>query len=808
MRVDTSAPPERLSAPAPSARRRVLSNWVDRVLGSDPGQTRLISALQATAAVAGAMLAEFLFVRVTHALQIDAQGAALRPAQAAAVAAQHHGVLVLAIMLGTLAGIVASFTAALFATPRARLENFAVLPVPMVAGLTLGLSLAPYRVLALASLVGVLTVGAYLRRFGPRGLVVGLVLFMGDLFGFLTSRELHLADLGWLTAEIVIGVLVATIAQFTLFYPSRPAALRRMRRSYMVRAREVANAASSLVQYPANPARRSRRLHRRLVRLNEAALMIDAQLDHPGALPAGWSATVLHQRLFDSELALANMARFAERLADLPLPAEIHELARQALACVGELDVLRAELTAHELLARLRAQRTGHELDRDSHIVLHRFAVSTLGFTEAVQGWRAESSGTDSAATSEETADSFQPAVMLMGGWLPGSATVSAAASLETRHSPAGGWRLRAHLRRWDRVRLAPHSRVAVQMGVAVTAAVLLGDLVSGRRFYWAVLAAFITFMGTNNAGEQLRKGFLRIAGTVVGVLLGAVGAHLVGNRTDIAIPVILASLFIGLYLIRISYAFLTVAITILVSQLYVQLDEFTNSLLVVRLAETALGAGVAALTVLCVLPLRTGRVARVAARHFLQALGEITEQATHQLANGGSRSDLRAAGRRLDAAYQAFVATMKPLGIPFVGIADSPRERLLHTAAASRHYARNLLTTIATIADIDLTPPAREQLEAAKQRLAESLDELIEHLQDSDTMSRSYVRSAALFDVVATRLEDDDYLAPAQLALRDLQLIDGAMATFAQTLGLTVHALDTDRQASHLPQPCPGTIR
>ena len=43
-------------------------------------------------------------------------------------------------------------------------------------------------------------------------------------------------------------------------------------------------------------------------------------------------------------------------------------------------------------------------------------------------------------------------------------------------------------------------------MSVAVTAAILLGDLVSGRRFYWAVL-----------------KGFFRVASTVAGVLLGAV---------------------------------------------------------------------------------------------------------------------------------------------------------------------------------------------------------------------------------------------------------------------------------------------
>jgi hypothetical protein len=40
-------------------------------------------------------------------------------------------------------------------------------------------------------------------------------------------------------------------------------------------------------------------------------------------------------------------------------------------------------------------------------------------------------------------------------------------------------------------------------MGIAVGAAIALGVLISSDRFYWAVIAAFITFMGTNNSGEQ-----------------------------------------------------------------------------------------------------------------------------------------------------------------------------------------------------------------------------------------------------------------------------------------------------------------
>lgn len=80
--------------------------------------------------------------------------------------------------------------------------------------------------------------------------------------------------------------------------------------------------------------------------------------------------------------------------------------------------------------------------------------------------------------------------------------------------------------------------------------------------------------------------------------------------------------------------------------------------------------------------------------------------------------------------------------GVRFLTSADGQPERLLQSAAAARHYARDLYT------DTDARLVLNEQ----------------------------------------TRAD----LAPTQLVLRDLQLLDGAMSTFALTLGLTVRAIDT----------------
>ena len=731
--------------------------WFDRLVGSDPGLIRLRTALQAVVTIGVAMLVEREFVSLTHALQIPSAGL-----PAATVSLQHHGVLVIAIMIGAVIGLISAFAGGLFDTTRQELRAFVAMPFLMSAGLFVGLAAGPYRVTSLAALVVVLAAGAYCRRFGPIGFIGGQVVFMGTFFGFFLHAEFALHDIGWLALEIGLGAVVAIGARYLVFSPNRRKALRRMRRSYLARARGVAAAALEVLADP-GAAAGSRRLHRRIGRLNEAALMIDVQLSDPGAIPEGWSAAALHQSLFDAELSLANMARFAEAVSRFDLEPRVTGLVRAALTAVGQGAPLQAELAARDLMSTPVGAR--------EQVLVHRFAVSVLGFVEAGNNWRA-------AATAGTT--DFTSSVTLAGGWLPGSSLVSAAASQEPGPGRGGPW-YRARL--WDRVVLAPNVRVAIQMGVAVTAAILLGDALSGRRFYWAVIAAFVTFMGANNTGEQVRKGLLRIAGTVVGALVGATLAHLVGQRTNLAIAVILVALFLGLYLMRISYAFMVVGVTIMVSQLYVQLDEFSNSLLVLRLEETALGAGVAALTVVCVLPLRTGRVAGVAARHLVQAIEVLVGQAVATLQDPAAATDLRAAARDVDAAHQSLVRTLAALRTPFGNGGDTPREQFLQAATAARNYARNLLvdTVGVQVGGADLEP--------AHRCFATSLGELQAALLEpvGGRCDRVYVRSASLF------AEPGDALTPRQLALRDLQLLDGALARLATSLGMRVQALDED---------------
>ena len=788
--------------PPPPARGPAWLDWLD---ATDPGQLRLRMATEIVLAIGVVLAAEWLFVRATGALQVPVPAQA-PPAMAAQLWTLNHALMVIAMMLGAILAMIGGFGVGMFATARAQLVTILFLPLPMLALLAVGLTVH-VRVLSLALLAVVLAVGTYCRRFGPRGFMGGMLAFMGAFLGFFIQDYVKIGQFGWLAAEIAVGVAATIVVHFAFFRPRPKAAVRRMQRSYAARARALASevaevyAASTRAAQPAVDQRAEQRLHRQLMRLNEAALLIDAQLS-PVAVSAGWSAAALHQRLFDAEVGLSNVARFALALATRPLPAPASALIVGALRGVRDADLP----AVFESAAGLRRLLDDHDpaVTSDDRVLLHRFATSVTDLGAALRAFRLypASQPPDDTVLADtvltNTGEEFQPQVFTFGGWLPGSATVAAAASQER-----GGSGL------IERIRLAPYARIAIQMGIAVGGAIIAGDAMSGRRFYWAVIAAFITFMGANTAGEQLRKSVFRVAGTVVGVIAGSLLAHLVGDLVWLQIVVVMASLFLGLYLFRINYTFMTIGITVMVSQLYVELDEFSNSLLLLRLGETAVGAGVAILTVLLVLPLHVGRVARVAARQQLEALADLADRCLDRLADPasavGSDLELRAAARRVDVAYHALVATVWPMRTPVFGSLAAWVAGFMATAVAARHYASNLVLDASTrYADLDAR--ATSGLAAARGQLADSVGAVTAALTqgsaDGDGVSRHgsparrpgprYVRSASLFARVADGLPGEPLTSRPQLALRDAQLLDGALAEAARWAGVPVTDLDT----------------
>jgi uncharacterized membrane protein YccC len=733
-----------------------------------------------------ALGAEWLFVHTTHALQITARSPDLSAAAARQLALEHRGVLVIAMLLGALIAMVFSIGVT-DPTPVGQLVTMLILPVAMVAGLAVGLAIGAHRVESLSCLVVLLTAGTWCRRFGPRGVIGGILLFVGALLGYFVRPEIPLSHIGWPVAEIGIGVAVAVAIHFTAFRSQPAKAVSRMQRSWVARSRSLIDLAARAYLYPEQSHRLARRLHRQAMRLNEATLMIDAQIVGPNALPAGCSPELFHQRLFDMELALTNVARFATALSGQDLPDEQHRYIRQALTALRSGDLDDADVAAWALYDRIGVAPALAPYDRRvAETVPHRFAVSVIDFIAAQRAWL--------AATPSEidgAGDGFRPAAPLVGGWLLGAATVSVQAST----TPG--------VRRGHRLVLSPHLRTTIQIGVAATAATIAGDALSGRRFYWSLIAVVVSFLAITNSGEQARRAFFRVAGTLVGIGAGSIAAHAVGPHSNWAIGVILGSIFLGLYLIRINYGLFVIGITVAVAQLYVQLGEFSNRLLVQRLEETAVGAAISILTVVLVLPIHPRRVIAVAVIAYFDALatliGHATDHPVHPVVVPNLRADIRA----LDAAHHSLFATAQPLRHTLFGDVSQQVETALTVATAVRYYARDL---IADLGELTLRPPDVVPLfEEATATLRSSLGALLDGLRGRPT--NSYTRSASLFDRVEVGVEVDQHLpvssAPPRhrpsgvQALHDLMLLDGSLALLADAVGVAVTDFDT---ATHVP--------
>ena len=172
--------------------------------------------------------------------------------------------------------------------------------------------------------------------------------------------------------------------------------------------------------------------------------------------------------------------------------------------------------------------------------------------------------------------------------------------------------------------RMSLTSRQAVQVAVAGTLAIIVGRQISETRYYWAVIAAFIAFTGTATRSETFIKAGNRVLGTLLGLGAGVALVHLTAGHTMWVLVAIIASMSMGFYLVNVSYACMIFFVTIMVSQMYSVLHEFSAGLLMLRLEETAAGAAIGVAVALLVLPTSTRDTVRAARSQYFTALADL----------------------------------------------------------------------------------------------------------------------------------------------------------------------------------------
>lgn len=758
----------------------------DRLAGSDPGFNRLRLAGQAVTAIVLSIGVLYLMYRLGLLWQRDTTHAAMLPGGPA------YGtrMFVLGCLLVGFLALLQSVTVTDIGLAG---QTLSVIVIALAAwgAVAVGLLLSPYHWALLLSFPVLLILAALARYWGPRGTIIGVPLFIGDLVGYFLSSWLRPEQVAWVGFPVAVATVCSLLMRVTLFRPDSAASLQRALHSLRVRAQDVALAAQALMQ--PQVARDAavwrtfcRRLTRSVDRLNESILIIDA---HVVAEPPHTLARHLHERLFDVDLSMTNLARFAEALSGkelLPARRErmLHALGGLVRGAYGQVvsDVAKLAGRASEAAGFMSITH-----DDERKVLLGRFASSLLLAARSLEALEALG-----AQARRGRALLYKPSSALIGEWLPGSARVSAAASEQDyiygrRHVAVPVW-----------------VRATVQVAVAVSLATSLGYLVSPQRFYWAVIAAFVCFIGANNRIEQIHRAFLRMAGTFIGILAGSLLVEVTGHRPLWSSLTVVVAMFLGIYLVRLSYFFIVVCITVVVVELYEQLGQLSEGLLALRLAETAVGAFAAMVTVMLILPLRTEKVLGVAIGQMLQASRAVIELVFTYLLNGPPADVIPISGTasEADQAYQAVITTARPL--QRMGSQGRRTQRMVSACTGLRYHQEDVAWHAVRAEAV----PAhcRERLAQAMTRMRASFD-CMEAAFGAAGKRGAMVRAAALWnhleqDVINlhrdTTRRDDAGMAAASalvLTLRGLQRVDGALAALALAIGMPVQAMDTGPQ-------------
>ncbi len=152
-------------------------------------------------------------------------------------------------------------------------------------------------------------------------------------------------------------------------------------------------------------------------------------------------------------------------------------------------------------------------------------------------------------------------------------------------------------------------SRMALQLGVALAAAFVVGFVVFPGHWGWTVLTAFIVCSGARGRGDAVYKGVLRLVGALVGTLAAAALAHVWLPTGPLEAIVIFALLFAALVLRDVNYAYWAGAMTLILAIL--GSSVLGPGALGERLESILAGAICAVAAAWFVMPIRTESVIR-----------------------------------------------------------------------------------------------------------------------------------------------------------------------------------------------------
>ena len=203
--------------------------------------------------------------------------------------------------------------------------------------------------------------------------------------------------------------------------------------------------------------------------------------------------------------------------------------------------------------------------------------------------------------------------------------------------------------------------RLASRVTLAAALAMAAGMALSPQRWFWAVMTVYVVFLNARSRGDTIYKGLQRLGGTVLGIASGLALATLLAGDAGVQAVALLLSIFGMYYWFLISYTAGIFCVTVMLGLLYGMLGTSLESLLVLRLEETAIGAAAAMLVAAFVLPIRTGDQVLRSGQNVLESLIAAVQSIRHALAGRADAVPLEAM-RRVDRQMADLRLALAPL--------------------------------------------------------------------------------------------------------------------------------------------------
>ncbi|MFI9599431.1 FUSC family protein [Streptomyces sp. NPDC052043] len=557
-------------------------------------------------------------------------------------------------------------------TLRGRRITAALMVVPAMVGATIGAAAEPSPTASIVALVVVVLIGVWVRRFGPRFIALGMLLFMACYFALLL--QFPISQVAWLALATVVGTAWAYLVRFHLV-PERPAKTLRLGvRTFYAKVATLLDPLVDAVSAGRWDPDLVHAVRTDLRQLRQCGAFLEGRLraTDPTAMNGTPPPSDLRLRLFDAELAAGNLAAATRRIAG--------EGTRVPRA-------LRAELAGLLEGAQEQVRHQGSSMTsagvsaapRDSAVPER---LSPEHWPEPARRVHTAVSELLSAldTTHEETEKTTDD-------------SVTSAAEVTADTTAAGA-------RRLDQGRLAPTSRQAIQAAVATGLALLAGTAISPGRQYWAAIAAFVVFSGTETADETIVKGIQRLIGTLIGAVIGFGVAGFTGGNPAVVLPLVAVCVFGVNYSLSFSYTWAVFWVTMMISLLYQYLGKLSPVALELRGLETLVGAVIALAAAAFLMPTRTREKVRGDLVAVLHTIDAIIDSSASILKGDSDRGTLSRHGLELDQHMHRLHNSVAPLRRAANALRRDGVERRLTALWALSYYTRHLIGAV--------SPPAR----------------------------------------------------------------------------------------------------